>query len=184
MSQTINKLPEKIKSSMKEVSKEQLFLLRLEKKSFVVIKSGGKLYVAFSKNADMLKIRTAIKMHRCRNCANFFNEKTRRLCPKVADCSEEVCRTYTHSEVDAIRESKRIEKYPFIREGIECVNSIGSFIVVGCSNFQENPTDEDRMNEKELSRQWHERERELAKDFANQEPGLRERLYNFGYGPI
>jgi len=182
MSQTINTLPEKIKSSMIEVSKEQIFLLRLQKKSFIVIKSGGKLYVAFLGNANMLKARAAItRNHKCRNCANFYNEKLRKLCPKVADFSEEACRTYTRSDEEAIRESKRIEKYPFIKEGMECVNSIGSFIVAGCSHFKENAIDEDKMNEKERSRQWYERERELSKEFERQTPGPRERLYNFGY---
>lgn len=184
MSQTINLLPEKIKKVTRVSTKEEVFALRLEGKKFVLIKSGGKLYVVFVNKSDAGLIRIAVGKHKCNHCANFYNHKTGRLCPKIADCPEDIARNYTYSAIEAIKESKRVEKYDFIAEGAECVNfDRGYFLVGECSNFRPNDRGEERMNEKERSREWFDRQRELTEELKEQKPMQREVLCRFGYNP-
>ena len=127
-------------------------------------------------------IRSALGKHKCGDCANFYNERTQSLCPKIADYCEEVCRTYTASVIDAIKESKRIEKYDFIEEGAECVNYDRGYFAVGeCLLFQPNAEEDRQMKERELSREWLERQRELKKEFEEPKPLSEEMLRDFGY---
>lgn len=154
MNQTIKNIPEEIKSLLErgfeEVSKEFVLKLRITRKQFYLIKIGEKFYVSLEKTeieseSKIPKNKKSLEPHHCSSCANFYNKKRGCLCPKVADGSEEACRRYTGSDIEALAESKRMEKYPFITIGFEEVNiPDGSFIVLGCTSYEEEKKDSER----------------------------------------
>ena len=135
MNQTIKTKLEELEAIIEEfhedfqmLSKEAIVRLRLGKKRFGLLKLKEKFYVfPYRTRGDVEKTEKIVKkiracfsnIHCCASCANFYNEQQKKLCPKVEDGSEEVCRRYTNSDIDAITESKRMEKYPFITIGFE-----------------------------------------------------------------
>ena len=140
MEKTMEKLPEEIKNSLKELTIEEVINLRLTapEKRFVIIKSGDKLYYTSIRSREQLEgIRSAFGKHLCCDCGNFFCNGE--LCPKVADLSEETYRQDFITKREAVIESKRIEKYPFVIVGVEYFNSQNKqkeyFVVEECSRF-------------------------------------------------
>ena len=159
MSQAIDRIPESVRNSMQEVTNLQILEMRVKPKKFAVFADNGKFYIYSGEKANIIKIRSVMGKHLCSDCANFYDEKTRKLCPKVADpSSKDDCRAYTNSDFEALVESKRIEKYPFIKEGLECVNySKGFFTVTECSRFKA-CKQIDRLDADEIAKMWFERE--------------------------
>ena len=148
MEQTMKMLPEAIKAETKRVTIDQVVQLRLTGKRFVVLKFGDDLYAYRPREAKEAKtIRDAFKTHKCSSCANFFANG--KLCPKVADTSVDVTGRYSGlyagTEEFTLKESKRIEKYPFILKGVEYFNSSRQYFVVDkCLNYQPNKDSEER----------------------------------------
>ena len=182
MNQTINALPENVRNSLKEVTTKEIFELRLKREPLLIIKSNDKLYVIVCKDEKTIEdIKAPFENHKCSNCANFFNNKTKQLCPKVADIFIESYRGYSNLEED-LKESKRIEKYSFITGGIEYTNSAGGFFVVSeCSRFK--PNGLRTFDEKEASREWFDTERVLTKELKESREEYCNVFYQFGYTP-
>lgn len=140
MEKTMKKLPEEIRNSLKEVTIEEIIDLRLTvpEKRFIIIKIGNKLYYTpISKREQLEGIRSAFGKHLCCDCGNFFCNGE--LCPKVADLSEETNIKEFFGKREAVIESKRIEKYPFVTSGVEYFNSQNKqkeyLVVEKCSRF-------------------------------------------------
>ena len=139
MNQTINKLPEKYKRSFQKILPSEILSLRMSGKAHIIIKSGKEFFVyrEDKKNPESTKSAfvKAVGSHKCSNCANFC--KNGKLCPKVSDFSVLSCRRYTNSLAAAIKESKRIEKYSFVIEGIEYFNTDSEYLIVStCDKYK------------------------------------------------
>lgn len=128
MKQTIN-IPDEIRDSLKEVSEEQILKLRLEGRRFVLVKIGEKLYLLTDRRKKET-IKYALGNHLCSKCMMYRGT----LCPKVFDMPFKTCQ---EQSIDAVKYSKRSEKYSFITASVESVNLADEFFIVSaCRNFK------------------------------------------------
>jgi len=140
MERTMKQLPEEIKDSLKEVSIEEIAEERAKGKIGIVLKYGDTNYMYIfsntkvrAKEREKEEIRYILGSHLCNSCDI---EQSGKLCPKIADASADTCKRYHADVIEAIMDSKRIEKYDFIRQGIECFNSLKEYFVVSeCSHY-------------------------------------------------
>ena len=118
--------------TLKEVlSNEELYELRKEHaKEYVVVKIGNKLYTTFVyiKGGTNFEAKKTI----CVDCKKFG------YCPKVVD-REFITGSFTRSKYDKLM---RLEKYPFIRLGVE---TYACFFVWNCKAFEK---EEEKQSEK------------------------------------
>lgn len=153
MNQTIVKLPKKYQESFEKILPAEILSLRLSGKSHIIIKSGNEFFVyrADQKNPESTKnaFLKAVGSHKCSDCANFY--KDGKLCPKVSDCSIPTCRRYTSSFIGAVKDSKRIEKYRFVIEGIEYFNADREYLIVSTCNRYEKYGESKSLKESERS---------------------------------
>ena len=123
------------KYTLNETNLEEVERRRLAKEPTFVVMSEGKLYLTdvgmdfprLVKNLDE-------KDHLCTLC-KYCNPVN---CIKVRDCSEELYMKEGYVPFEAMKMSKRIEKYPFIRFGYEVFGIIKENEVFGvdeCANF-------------------------------------------------
>jgi len=141
MKRTINQLPEELRGSLEEISVEGIFKKRVSGEIGIVIQIDGDHYMyTFSntkigeKMKEKVKVRDMFGEHLCNTCE--FT-KSGELCPKVADLSVETCRRYYLDEIESFLESKRIEKYDFIKQGVESFNCRREYlIVIECDRYQ------------------------------------------------
>ena len=125
MKQTVTSLPDETKKYLKEVEKEEILQRRLGRRSTVVVKEGKKYYILTNckKNNSMRHI---FGEHLCSKC-DFAKGG---LCPKISDMPKEETEKRGYDILEAIIESKRIEKYPFITKGVELFNATREYFVV------------------------------------------------------
>ena len=127
-----------------EVSQEQLFLFRLSGIPGFVLKMEDSLYYTkVPKKCNLSKIQYNFEGHLCglnsKVCSHLSPSLYEGGCEKVSDRSIEF---YSQPQlednfVSVLRDSKRIEKYDFIRCGVESFNtSLNVFIVFKCANYE------------------------------------------------
>ena len=128
MKQTIN-IPDEIRDSLKEVSAEEILKLRLEGRRFVLVKIGDKLYLLTDRKKKK-DIKYAFGSHLCSTCKMYRGT----LCPKVFDIPLKTCQ---EQYIDAVKYSKRSEKYSFITASVESANFVDDFFIVSsCRKFE------------------------------------------------
>lgn len=137
MEQTIERIPEEIRGLIREVNEKEIFIRRFKRRRGVVIKIAQKLYLIDDPSIDMLNtLKILFNDTLCARCEICRNGE---LCTKVADRAKEYTKRIELSPIDAIRESKRLEKYPFVLQGIEAFNyPMGDefLLVLECKNFK------------------------------------------------
>lgn len=148
MNQTISMLPEEIRKYFKKVTPIEVLKLRLSGKPHIIIKSDNEFFAYSEKStrdsADELK--HFFEEHKCPSCGNFF--RNGKLCPKVSDCSVTTCRRFVNSDLEAIKDSKRIEKYSFVIEGIEYFNVDREYLIVSkCMNYVKGQKNDGKRDE-------------------------------------
>lgn len=125
-----------------EVTKEELFQLRVSgKPGFVLKKDNSYFYTEIPRTLSLVS-NDILGKHKCPDCKNFFSSTD--VCPKVKDPSfswftrrlpsskEEIPKFIAH----AVEESSRIEKFPFITQGYETFNCPAeAFVVIRCSCY-------------------------------------------------
>jgi len=124
MKWTIEKIPENIRMTLQKTTEEKVFIDRLNGYRGAVIKIGDDLFTSSKKPSDL---HHALGSHLCSSCKMEINSH---LCPKVQDLSMESCRRNTSTEVEALKDSKRLEKYDFITLGVEGYGMKNDFLVV------------------------------------------------------
>lgn len=137
ISETISKIwDESTLYPMREVSAEELMQLRLSKKPGVVYKNGDKLF--YTTIPDTLNLNShAVKNISKHACGNHCSMVCRG-CPRTSDHTVASQQKLGKSFNAAVVSSWRIEKYPFVTEGIETFNmraSNDAFRVLGCENY-------------------------------------------------
>lgn len=120
---------------LREVSRAELFQLRLEGAPGLVCKYNDKLfYTAIPGDLRIAGQDNNFGPHMCgRNCANVC-----RSCRRTADLTVSYQERLGKDLLEAIHNSWRIDKYPFIQEGIEAFNmesSYDAFLVFNCENY-------------------------------------------------
>ncbi len=136
----ISKSENTTKYDLREVSKEELFELRASKKPGVVIKQMDHLYyteVPFRFNLRNMRITHG--NHLCGCCSRCSaSREPGKGCLMIM---ERPIESYTLSNVSRIylrnlKDSSRIEKYPFIMLGIESFNvHLNSCVIINCSTY-------------------------------------------------
>ena len=120
-----------------EVSRKELIQLRLGKRPGCVYKKYGKLYyAAIPKKLTFVGKTIAIGKHLCGvNCSMVCKG-----CPRTSDLTVSYQEKNGKKFAQAVLDSWRIEKYPFVSEGFEAFNMSGTsdaFIVMECTNYRE-----------------------------------------------
>jgi len=169
MKQTIN-IPDEIRDSLKEVSEEQILRLRLEGRRFVLIKTGDKLYFLTDRKKKET-IKYALGNHLCSKCMMYRGT----LCQKVFDAPFKTCQ---EQSIDAVKYSKRSEKYSFITASVESVNLADDFFIVSaCRNFKKEErkeakketTIEKNTNKDSTEEWWDMRRRKLEESLRKRQ---------------
>ena len=106
----------KVRYALVQVSKEELFARRLSKQPGIVYKYNGMLFYAAVKNHMEIFIQG--KPHLCAlHCSRVCKD-----CPRTRDLTVAYQLKFNNHFFAAVKDSWRIEKYPFIQEGIEAFN--------------------------------------------------------------
>lgn len=118
-----------------EVTREQLIQFRLSKKPGLVYKSEDKYYyTAIPDTLRLISSESNFGPHLCgRNCANVCKN-----CPRTVALTVKYQQRLGKKFVEAVRDSWRIEKLPFITEGLEAFNmewSNDASVVICCSQY-------------------------------------------------
>ena len=122
---------------MQEVSAEELMKHRLSKKPGVVYKRGGTLFYATVPNTLNLNtdFERAFGKHACGEHCSMVCQG----CPRTSDFTVNSQKRYGKTFSRAVHDSWRIEKYPFVLEGIESFN-MGSTseacLIFKCENYK------------------------------------------------
>lgn len=107
----------------KRISRIPAFILKLDADTFY--------YTEIPKETRFNTSESKKDTHLCQTCKKFLK------CRKVLDGSVVENRARTNSEISAISNSSRIEKFRFITEGFETFNVINTnFKVKECSNYE------------------------------------------------
>ncbi len=125
---------------LRPITIEQLLELREKGLPAFIYKRGDALYFAIIPDY----IRFLNCKHLCSSCQRVLHFSDKETgCPKIAD------RTSPFAIQKYLLESKRIEKYDFIRAGFESIfTHVDSFIVTKCDNFVPVPTEGFKSNVK------------------------------------
>jgi len=146
MIETTNSIPEELRRYLHIISADQVLQKRSNNECATVLKFQGNLYLLSDSDLEE-RIKSALGKHLCSDCTIFSGT----LCPKVLDLPRELCLRKGYTRIEGIADSKRIEKYDFITEGIECFNTCDDFFVVTkCARFEN--ADLKRKKEKEKER--------------------------------
>ena len=122
-----------------EITREQLMKLRLIGEPGLVYKSEDKFYyTAFPGTLRIIGGESTLGPHLCgRNCTNVCKN-----CPRTSALTVAYQERSGKRFTQAVKDSWRIEKYPFITEGIEAFNmesSNDAFLVLSCSQYALSP---------------------------------------------
>ena len=116
-------------------SEKELIGLRMKKEPILIIRNNGKLFYLKANKMKLFLVNfTGRPMHKCDSCRNCYPGR----CNKVKDrFFEALYRTGISNYHNTIMESKRIEKYPFIIDGIEFygLNEKDYFICNKCAFY-------------------------------------------------
>lgn len=122
-----------------EVNQQELLCLRLSKKpGFVLKKDGRYYYTPISEDVKLLSTFNGFGIHQCSvNCDRLSPAADcDGGCAKVRDIDATQYLQYGASLGEAIKLSKRIEKYPFIQCGCETFNTkLNCFVVLECTRY-------------------------------------------------
>lgn len=123
------------KYPLREVTAFELAGLRLSKIPGVAYKKDDKLYYAEVPGTLRLSSQDAnLGTHLCgKNCTMVCNG-----CPRTAALTVSFQERIGKKFVEAVKNSWRIEKYPFVTEGIEAFNmdaNNDAFVVLQCENY-------------------------------------------------
>lgn len=121
---------------LREVTPLELAQHRLSKKPGIVYKKNGKLYyTSFPATLKIYGQDDTLGTHLCgKNCDMICKG-----CRRTSDLTVPYQERYGKKFVEAVKASWRIEKYPFITEGIEAFNMISAYdalLVLECENFK------------------------------------------------
>jgi len=119
-----------------EVSSEkELIKLRIKEKPILILKNDGKLFYLKVENMKLLLANFKERpIHHCDSCKNCYPGR----CKKVRDrFFEALYRNGISNYNNTVKESKRIEKYPFVLDGIELygLNDKDYFICSKCAFY-------------------------------------------------
>ncbi len=122
---------------LKQISEEELLKVRCSYTPFFVYKENNSLYASkIPKSLRFLNIGDSCG-HICQRCNRVLHyNNSEQGCPKIQD------RFLTESQhssgiIEKILDAKRIEKYPFIVNGYESINTRAeSFVVTKCNRFE------------------------------------------------
>lgn len=120
---------------LREVTAKELFTLRISEIPGIVYKKNDKLFYSEIPGTISLNNKSGYFNHH--SCGNYCS-KVCTECPRTFDLSVSYQqRLGTASFPKAVFDSWRIEKYAFIREGLETFNMYDSdeFIVLQCDNY-------------------------------------------------
>lgn len=179
----LSRLPETVKKKIQKVETQKLFELRLTETPLFVIKIPEGFYVLpyDRKIEDMNreKVKYVLGDHRCGRCANISN------CPKVRDAFKDAAKKWCATNREAVRDSKRSEKYPFVKKCVELINSTDDFfIVASCDNFK--VAKQNQVEENPATDEIWELRAAQAREAMEEERRRRiegEQYYNYGYKP-
>lgn len=123
---------------LSRVTRERILRLRLSMQSACIIKANDKF--AFTNVQHDLNLSNAFAKHLCTKCIHCLARNNNNGCKKVYDLSPSEFTNISRRE--AIKKSKRLEKYDFIKRGIETFGCYpyNAFIVLQCDNFEADKT--------------------------------------------
>lgn len=135
----------------KKTNEHEIIRQRFRSKPGIVMKRDNELYLAdLPKGFRLNFFKHLLNVHKCRNCEHLSAKPDRYGgCAKVRDRTvkymygEEAQKRRKTQILREITWSQRIEKYAFIKEGMETFNvpTLETF-VVECANFERMPDDE------------------------------------------
>lgn len=141
------KLLNAVRIQFEEISEREMIEKRIKETGIVMVKQ-GKIYFANTPEKIRINILKELQHHKCRTCERL-SAKPDHLggCAKVRDRSikylpktlEQLNEEHSKKQVARrdIIDSMRIEKYPFITEAIETVNTVDAeTIVIRCKNYR------------------------------------------------
>lgn len=141
-----------VKIEFKKTNEHEIIRQRFRSKPGIVMKRDNELYLAdLPKGFRLNFFKHLLAVHKCRNCAHLSAKPDRYGgCAKVRDRTvrymygEEAQERRRTELLRDITWSQRIEKYAFIKEGMETFNvpTLETF-VVDCSNFERIPEEDE-----------------------------------------
>lgn len=123
---------------LKEIAERDIAKLRMSGKPVFLLKINGRYYRAFISKRLHLLAHDLIGDHMCKYCDKAIATSDEcGGCQKVRDRDFNECLSADVTKRKAMQDSKRIEKYPFIKAGYESfgVNQ-ETFMVAECDNYK------------------------------------------------
>ena len=143
-------------NKLTEISRKTLFKIRYEKKIGLVFKYQYKYFYTSTDIKKVVRDYRSQSTHICANCEHMSAAPDcDGGCANVRDFLPEFYLTHGHNLIESIQLSNRIEKYDFIKLGLETFNNpeIGGnvFLVNECQNF-EKPSPHPQKSIREINR--------------------------------
>lgn len=116
-----------------KASPEEIIRKRVNNESGIVMVFEGETYFANAPRKARIETLEEVKLHKCRNCMRLSAKPDAEGgCAKVRDLPISLQDTER-----SIRNKMRIEKYAFITEGMESVNTVDmETLVIQCEHFE------------------------------------------------